>query len=117
LPEPLVPALPGRALRRLLPGIQHVYRGVGFRDTTGGVAGSYALGLGPVAMYGLTDHEAVTTLALHPDDRSTIGLLDDVAAGLAAVMRTFDLLFVDWCHCGTVDADQVGDYLKAALNA
>jgi hypothetical protein len=117
LSEPLSPALPGRQLRRLLPAIQHVYRGVGFRDTAGGVAGSFALGLGPVAIYGVTDRETVTTLALHPDDRSTLGLLTTVADGIAAAMRAFDLLFVDWCHCGTVDADQVGDYLRAALRA
>ncbi|GAA1808621.1 hypothetical protein GCM10009682_32970 [Luedemannella flava] len=115
--EPLSPALPGRQLRRLLPDIQHVYRGVGFRDTPGGVAGSFALGLGPIAMYGVTDNETVTTLALHPDDRATLGLLDSVAAGITSVMRAFDLLFVDWCHCGTVDADQVADYLRAALRA
>ncbi|GAA1774576.1 hypothetical protein [Luedemannella helvata] len=115
LTEPLSPALPGRKLRQLLPEIKHVYRGVGFHDTAGGVAGSFALGLGPIAMYGVTDSQTVTTLALHPDDRTTLGVLDSVAAGIATVMRAFDLLFVDWCHCGTVDADQVGDYLRAAL--
>lgn len=117
LPEPLSPALSGRQLRRLLPGIQRVYRGVGFRDTAGGVAGSFALGLGPIAIYGLTDSETVTTLALHPDDRSKLHLLDTVATGIAGVLRAFDLMFVDWCHCGTVDPSEIGDYLRAALRA
>jgi hypothetical protein len=100
--EPLTQPVPWSALRALLPAPDIEYGAVSFRDHAGAVAGSFALGYGPLSWYGLNDDGAVPVLALRYSGRPSM-------ATVADVLRAFDLLLVDWCRRAAVDADHLAD--------
>ncbi|MFF7215965.1 hypothetical protein ACFZAU_36415 [Streptomyces sp. NPDC008238] len=90
--EPLTGALTRRRLFELLP-VSHEFAGVALREGQGRVADSFAARVGPVAVYGRCAGDRVVTLGLLPASRATVR---DVP-GLAALMREFGLVLVDWC--------------------
>src|SRR6266545_4985045 len=51
------------------------------------------------------------------DPRPASDRTAELVASLQQVMRSFDLVLVDWCRCAIVDAAALGDYLSAVLTA
>ncbi|GAA4711186.1 hypothetical protein Prum_092060 [Phytohabitans rumicis] len=46
---------------------------------------------------------------------SESGAVGNAAAGLAGLMRAYDLTLVDWCRCASVGPESVAKYLHATL--
>ena len=121
--EPL-PARPAWSqASHLLPGVADGGPAgrVGFFGEPGVVPDSFAVPLGPVVLYGVVDDDAITVLGVAPgrvagDEApgGADGAGPDAAAVLADLLRTFDLVLVDWCRTITVPADDVPAYLEAA---
>jgi hypothetical protein len=110
---PLACALPAAELPHRLPAVRRSYSCVAVGGAA--AAGAFAFGLGPLCLYGVAAAEAVTVLGLHPDTRGTRAVVDNAAAGLASLMRTYDLTLVDWCRRASVGPESVADYLYETL--
>ncbi|WP_422770353.1 hypothetical protein ACN28C_27185 [Plantactinospora sp. WMMC1484] len=104
------PVSRNRLLNLLPPGARDL-GGIGFRGQRGIVPSSFAVAVGRVRLYGLTDGDSVAVLAVkaEPDPAPQPGLV----TGLARVMQEADLLLVDWCRVAVVGPGSVGDYLAA----
>ena len=71
--------------------------------------GSFALGVGRLVWYGVTERDSVTVLGL----TSTAAGGPIPAESIELVLREFDLVLVDWCRCAAVGPDNITDYLAA----
>jgi len=110
---PLARALPAAALPRVLRTVRHTYRAVAVGGAV--AAGSFAFGLGPVTVYGVSVVGEVTAMGLVMDARDGEAAVDEAAAGLADLLRAYDLMIVDWCHRAVVGPESIARYLNATL--
>ena len=106
---PLVEPIPQQRLRDLLASSGHEYGGVRFRNSAEVAVGSFAIGVGRLAWYGVTERDSVTVLGLAL--AAAGGRIPAEAVG--PVLREFDLVLVDWCRCAAVGPDNLPDYLAA----
>jgi len=100
---------PGHGCGKLLPAPQHEYEGVRFRGSAEAAVGSFALDVGRLSWYGITDRDAVAVLGL----AFTAAGGPVPAACIEPVLRGFDLVVVDWCRCAAIGPDDLTDYLGA----
>jgi hypothetical protein len=108
--RPLPDPLPARRLLSMLPQPTRQCAGVAFRGTTGLAVGSFAVGYGPVSLYGLADGDAIHVLCLDVQsiaDAAPPGLIP----GLQEAMKAFGLALVDWCRCSVAGPAAVAAYL------
>jgi len=115
--DPLPEPVSLRRLLSLLPPTDLALSGVGFRGQAGVVPGSFAVTVAPVVLYGLADDDTVKVLGLYTEPGPASDRTAELVASLQQVMRSFDLVLVDWCRCAIVDAAALGDYLSAVLTA
>lgn len=106
--RPAVPlTVPVGALDLLAGAPRHECVGLG----GGTVIGSFAFGLGPLAVYGMQEDGTATVVGVAVG-RGTVGA--PVAAGLAGFAHDHDLLLVDWCRCVAASPDSISDLLRTA---
>jgi hypothetical protein len=96
-------------LRELLPTPQQEYEGVRFRGSAQVAVGSFALDVGRLSWYGITERDAMAVLGV-----AFTAAGDPVAAGcIEPVLREFDLVLIDWCRCAAISPDNLTHYLRA----
>ncbi|MDG4786169.1 hypothetical protein O7626_09550 [Micromonospora sp. WMMD1102] len=103
------PVSRSRLLGRLPAGARN-RGGIGFRGQRGIVPSSFAVNVGRVLLYGLTDGDALAVLAVRTEPGAAEPQPELVAA-LESVMREADLLLVDWCRVALVGPASIDDYL------
>ncbi|OLB74857.1 MAG: hypothetical protein AUI14_22395 [Actinobacteria bacterium 13_2_20CM_2_71_6] len=108
--DPLPGSVSWRRLSSLLPPPDAT---VGFGGRAGGVPGSFAVAVGPVVLYGIAHDDAVRVLGLRLEPTPPREGGPDPVACLREVMRSFNVVLVDWCRCAMVGPDTVGEYLAA----
>ena len=109
--RPLPTPLPRRQLLSMLPPADREYPGVAFTGTAGTGAGSFAIEVDGVGIYGQADADAIHILCLRAQPPPLLGMSADLIASLAQVMQTFGIIIVDWCRCLVIEPGSVGDYL------
>ncbi len=112
--SPLMGLVSLAALRSLLPSDARVLGPVGLRGQDGIVGGSFALEVGRVVVYGTADNDTTTTLGLLVAPGAVAEGETEVVGCVEHLMRSFNLMLVDWRRVAMVDADSVGHYLAAA---
>jgi hypothetical protein len=111
--RPLSVAVSRRRMLGVLPSSARDRGGIGFRAQRGVVPSSFVVAVGRVLLYGLADGDAIAVLALHTEPGPTPEPQPDLVAGLERVMRSTNLVLVDWCRAALVGPASVGDYLAA----
>jgi hypothetical protein len=112
--RPLPTPLPRQRMLSLLPPADCQYAGVTFTGSAGAVAGSFAVAVGPVSLYGLADGDAVHVLCVRADPTPATELPPDLIRGLGQIMQEFDVSIVDWPRCSIIEPATLRDYLSAA---
>jgi len=94
-------------LRALLTASSREYSGVRFRGSTEVAVDSFAVGIGQMVWYGVTEGDTVTVLGL-----SVVAADGPIPTkAIEPVLREFDLVLVDWCRCAAIGPDNVTEYL------
>jgi hypothetical protein len=109
--RPLPDPLPARRMLSMLPQPTRQYSGVAFRGTAELAVNSFAVGFGPVSLYGLADGDAIQVLCLDGRASSDAGP-PGLIPGLQEVMKVFGLVMVDWCRCSVAESATVAAYLN-----
>lgn len=110
--RPLPDPLPVRQMLGMLPQPAPQYAGVTFGHPTGLAVNSFAMGFGPVSLYGLAEGDAIQVLCLGSRASADAGP-PGLISGLQQVMEVFGLVLVDWCRCSVVGPASVAAYLTA----